>query len=396
MSALPLHDYHPTTTKLLLIILVTLTAAFTTAPKAYSATIPLGSVTQVSQPPYPCGSTFYPGMLCFDATVVCPSTDNINVTFGYTGPTQLTTPLGTIVFFSGGTGTTPAAPGEDLTAYSDEYVKKYRIVQIAWESAWEKATASGAQSILLAACRPATLLKWINDSAAVHPAGAMCAQGKSAGSGAIAYAMSWYGAGGYLKNVELLAGPVFSKIDDGCNPTPPTVSMCPSGGICTPGTTSWSRSAGYTSDKATAINAWSGLAKCTQSSVNSGDLQTWAGMSIVNGSYSGVSPVFTFSGTKRHGWICAGNNTNYDNWAADCPNNNAFCPNNSSPQGYDWYAAATDGNLKVSGTNQCDGTTNSTTSTEAEGVDGTNAKDPDATSTPEKTAIQNDMTSNCL
>jgi len=118
-------------------------------------------------------------------------------------------------------------------------------------------------------------------------------------------------------------------------------------------------------------------------------------MSIVNGSYSGVSPVFTFSGTKRHAWICAGNNTNYDNWATDCPNGNAFCPNNSSPQGYDWYVAATDGNLKVSGTNQCDGTTNSTTSTEAEGVDGTNAKDPDFNDS-EKTEIQNDMKSNCL
>ena len=40
------------------------------------------------------------------------ATDNIGVTIGYTGPTQLTTPKGTVVFFSGGTGTTPAAPGE--------------------------------------------------------------------------------------------------------------------------------------------------------------------------------------------------------------------------------------------------------------------------------------------
>jgi hypothetical protein len=204
--------------------------------------------------------------------------------------------------------------------------------------------------------------------------------------------MSWYGAGSYLTNVELLAGPVLSRIDDGCNTSPPTVSMCPSGGICTAGTISWSRNAGYTSDKTGDINTWSGLSGCGTSS-GQGNLQQWANMSIVDGSYSGVTPVFSFS-TKRHGWICAGDYTNYHNYATDCPNSNAFCPNNSSPQGYDWYAAASDLNLKVSGTNKCDGTTTTTTSTEAEGVDGTNALDPD-TNTSEKTQIESDMKNIC-
>jgi hypothetical protein len=34
-------------------------------------------------------------------------------------------------------------------------------------------------------------------------------------------------------------------------------------------------------------------------------------MSIVDGSYSGVTAVFSFATTKRHGWICAGNYSNY-------------------------------------------------------------------------------------
>src|SRR5271169_438794 len=120
-------------------------------------------------------------------------------------------------------------------------------------------------------------------------------------------------------------------------------------------------------------------------------------MSIVDGSHSGVTPVFSFSTTKRHGWICAGDRTNYDNWAADCPINTipAFCPNNSSPQGYDWYAAASDRNLTVSGTNKCDGYTSATTSTEAEGVDGAKALDPDHNDS-ETGEIENDMTGNCL
>jgi hypothetical protein len=69
-------------------------------------------------------------------------------------------------------------------------------------------------------------------------------------------------------------------------------------------------------------------------------------------------------------------------------------PNNSSAQGYDWYAAASDPNLAVSGTNKCDGTTTSTTSTEAEGVEGTNALDPDHNDS-EKGEIEQDMNTNC-
>jgi hypothetical protein len=271
------------------------------------------------------------------------------------------------------------------------------IVYVEWASAWERASSNSMyENILHAACRPATLLYWINGSGGPHPSGAMCAQGKSAGSAAIAYSMSWYGAGSYLKNVELLAGPVLSRIDDGCKTSPPTVSMCPSGGICTAGIIAWSRNAGYTSDKAGDINSWAGVSDCGSSSGT--ELTTLANMSIVDGSYSGVTAAFSFGpGTKRHGWICAGAYTNYYQSTAPeyCPSGNAFCPNNSSPQGYDWYAAASDAPyLKVTGTNSCDGTTTSTTSTEAEGVDGTHALDPDF-SDSERSEIESDMTTNC-
>jgi hypothetical protein len=369
-------------------LLVTVAATIITTPPAH-AQIPLGTI--LVGDPIACPSGFYPGMTCLGAEVFCPNTDNIGVTIGYVGPTVFTTPQGTIVFFGGAGGTTASEPGSDILSFEQDYVQDFTIVNVAWASAWEQATASGAENILLAACRPATLLHWINGSPIVHSSGAMCAQGKSAGSAAVAYSMSWYGAGSYLTNVELLAGPVLSRIDDGCNPNPPTVSMCPSGGICTAGTISWSRNAGYTSDKSPSVNNWSGTNDCTQSSDH---LQTWASMSIVDGSYSGVTPVFSFS-TKRHGWICAGLNNIYDRYVLDCPSGSAYCPNNSSPQGYDWYAAASDSNLKVSGTIACDGYTTSTTSTEAEGVDGTNALDPD-TGIAEKTQIENDMTGNCL
>src|SRR2546423_15724395 len=66
-----------------------------------------------------------------------------------------------------------------------------------------------------------------------------CAQGSSAGSAAIAYALAWYGAGdstvqngGYLDNVELLAGPPLSDIYEGCEyPRDGAVTVCGTGGI---------------------------------------------------------------------------------------------------------------------------------------------------------------------
>jgi hypothetical protein len=88
-------------------------------------------------------------------------------------------------------------------------------------------------------------------------------------------------------------------------------------------------------------------------------------------------------------WEKASSNSTYENIL------HAACPNNSSPQGYDWYAAASDLNLAVSGTNKCDGTTTTTTSTEAEGVDGTHALDPDHPSVSERTQIETDMKNLC-
>ena len=54
----------------------------------------------------------------------------------------------------------------------------------------------------------------------------MCAQGFSAGSGALGYALAWYGAATsaeyHLDKVALLSGPVFSDIEQGCeDPIPP-------------------------------------------------------------------------------------------------------------------------------------------------------------------------------
>lgn len=246
-------------------------------------------------------------MYCYTKTVKCPNTDDISVIYGYMGPTVRSTPFGTIVLFAGTGGTSPYMDGRAY--YASQYVGSYTIVQFEWGSAWEKASPSGAyaDSILAATCRPATLLKYFNDNGAIHQTStAMCAQGSSAGSAAIAYSMSWYGAGSYLKNVELQSGPVLSEIDQGCSTSAPTLTLCNGASFCTTATQTeaaggaWTNSALYTPNDQTAINGWTGLTGCGTSS-GSGNLTTWENMSIVDGTYSGVTPVFSFgSGVYKH------------------------------------------------------------------------------------------------
>jgi len=385
---------------------VTLAAAFVAAPPAH-AQIPLGTVTPGD--PSTCysgtGSEWYAGMTCRGLIINCSNVDanvaGIAVTIGYV--TQSASPKGTIVFFTGGAGT-QGTLGTSGNEFANAYVSSYMIVYVEWESAWETSSSTASErNILSAACRPATLLAWINGSSITHPSGAMCAQGKSAGSAAIAYSMSWYGADSYLTNVELLAGPVLSEINEGCTSGAPTVTMC-SGLSTDPSCYStyktsggWSTSAAYTSNDASGINAWAGVSDCGTSSGS--ELTRLQEMSIVGGAYGTVTPKYIFSTTtKRHGWVCAGPNTNYYMGSTDCPGFSSGCPNNSSPQGWYWYEQAgnSDSNLVVTGTNACkgDGAAPNLYYSEAEGIEG--GFDPTFPTMSETAEIESDMTSKCL
>jgi len=398
----PLHIHHSTSTTLFITLLVILAAAFALAPPAH-AQIPTGTLTPGD--PTACysgtDSEWYAGMTCQGVIINCSNVDanvaSITATIGYV--TQSSSPKGTIVFFTGGAGT-QGTLGTSGNAFANAYVSNYMIVYVEWTSAWETSSSTASErNILSAACRPATLLAWINSSS-IHPIGAMCAQGKSAGSAAIAYSMSWYGADSYLTNVELLAGPVLSEINQGCTSTPPTVTMC-SGLTTDPLCYStyktsggWSTSAAYTSNDASGINAWAGVSDCGSSS---SDLTRLQQMSIVGGVYGTVTPKYIFSTTtKRHGWVCAGPNTNYYMGATDCPGFSSGCPNNSSPQGWYWYGQAgnSDSNLVVTGTNACkgDGTAPNLYYSEAEGIE--SGIDP-TYSDSETTEIESDMTGKC-
>jgi len=296
-------------------LLLVVAAALAIAPRASAQSLPLGTVTVLGNDPYPCtgarnGSKFYPGMNCFDATIKCKNTADIGITFGWTGPAN---PQGTIVFFSGGTGESPTESGDDIPVYAASYVNNFEIVYVEYVSPWEDPSSDGSGgSILAAACRPGTFLNYINTSGIRQ--NAMCAQGGSAGSAAIAYAMAWYGAASYLTDVQLISGPVLSEIDQGCTyPNASTPQLCGSGtSYCSQATVPWTDKIIYVPSYNQAVSNWSGIPSaislsngiCAASNVSSSDYPYWAAMSIVDGSAAGAAPTFNYPNVAKHGWLC--------------------------------------------------------------------------------------------
>jgi hypothetical protein len=231
----------------------------------------------------------------------------------------------------------PAENAGEETSYANDYeAAGYAVVQLEWDSPWEDASNGSGGNILAAACRPATFLGWVNSNPNIHPQKAMCSQGGSAGSAAIAYSLAWYGAASYMTNVELLSGPVLSEIDQGCTyPNALNMPICSPGQYgCTAKTFPWSDNVIYVPSYNQAIDNWSGLLACGTSGVNPADYPKWAAMSIVDGSSGSVTPIFNYPNTSMHGWIC-------QDYAFDQFHEREcfppHCPNNSASQGNYFY-----------------------------------------------------------
>jgi hypothetical protein len=282
-----------------------------------------------------------PAVTCVQATVNCPTENGVTVaaldiTFAYETPSPL---KGTIVFFSGGDGTTPdgqppdspSPAGHDIEAYAiDYYAAGYQVIQTAWKEEWEDPTAGERGSdtggnIGYGACRPATFLSYVrfgsSHNGTNYPAlwtkGGMCLAGESAGSAAGAYALAWYGAGSgtgsgqnYLDKYSIISGPVLSDIEQGCEVTytdPPLVQVCPSGQFACNSTNSppsWSLYARYVPDDAGLLSAWSGLnspACAGSQTTTTTENAEWKAMSIVDGNIA----AFNYPNTNITAWLCS-------------------------------------------------------------------------------------------
>jgi hypothetical protein len=273
---------------------------FVAMASAQSPRLPLGVVTNAHKLSN-CPQGYYPGATCYQATVTCPNTADISATYGYTNPSGIQ--RGTILLFGGGGGTQPQ-PGNPGTAnFVTNYLQAgYQAVQTAWATNWEDTGLAGAKSIKTAACRAATLLNYVYQTV-YDRNGGMCAQGVSAGSGELAYALAWYGASDYLDKVELLSGPVFGDVEQGCmEPDTSPVTVCPSGQFGCVGA-AWQDPPQYVGGSEYAVGNWSGhkcqpLSKTTAEQSNA----SWKSMSVVDGT---TGPSFSYPKTAMAGWLCS-------------------------------------------------------------------------------------------
>jgi hypothetical protein len=372
------------TTLAVLGLLVVCAAAL--GARGQSNSLPLGTPTLSDGLLVACSSITVPnhamfgtGMTCGRMIISCPGVSTLGVTYGSYVPAN---PKGTIVLMAGAGGTMPAGLAGEETSYANDYeAMGYAVVQLEWDSAWEDATNGSGGSILAAACRPATFLNWVNNNGILHPQKAMCAQGSSGGSAAVAYSLAWYGASSYLVNAELLSGPVLSEIDQGCTyPNALNMSICAPGQYgCTPKTVPWSDNVIYVTGDNGAVSNWSGLPNCATSLVNPADYPTWAAMSIVDGTSGSVTPTFNYPATSMHGWVC-------QSYQMDTCGTSS-CPNNSASQGNYYYeqfsSLQTPKSFKLTGVQACD---------MAEGVN--QGTDPD-TGGAVVTSVENDTKTFC-
>lgn len=306
-------------------------------PKSSAQT--LGTVVDVA--PESCGErNFASGMVCHGATLTgCPNTDDLQFVYGVKNPAGQS--KGTIVMLSGGSGGLAAESISEI-AYVNSYVAAgYQVVQIAWGPneaghrgagiPWENTNVNTNDhpfSIRSAACRPASFMNWVRNGGLVWTRGGMCAQGTSAGSAAVSYALAWYNAGaataangqGYLDKAVMENGPPFSDIDRGCeiqsNGTNGQSTL-----ICQPGQNQagcegWTvrqnppgYSLEYVPVDANYVEEWTGGSNITGPACGNSSRQKttynqqWLQQSAVDFT-SAQQPSFNYPNTAMSGWLC--------------------------------------------------------------------------------------------
>lgn len=168
----------------------------------------IGSVSNVVAHDCPDGTPA--GATCRQMLVTCPEIPDLGAQVAITEPPGPA--MGTVVMLYGGGGTVYFDEGFPAAYLASDL----RVVQIVFPSEWEEEPGG---SVKAAACRVATLLQWAFD----EPHGAsretgFCAHMHSGGSGGLGYALAHYGSEAILDYAQVDAGPVFGRIDHGCDP----------------------------------------------------------------------------------------------------------------------------------------------------------------------------------
>lgn len=187
---------------------------------------------QTQPPPGPvvatqvaCPSGGLPATSCYSLDITCPNVDVPSYT-AYVKIIAPARPIGTIIFTTGGTGTTlyefgtNGVDGYAATVVSTVFSAGYEAVQLTFGAPFSSGPGwqydANGQGVRAAACRYAMVVQWL---AQQTPSVPLCATGNSAGGALIGEGLAHYGLGSYLTFAEITSGPPFSRVDLACSPT---------------------------------------------------------------------------------------------------------------------------------------------------------------------------------
>jgi len=193
---------------------------------ATGATRQLGTVSNVST--VTCKGALKNGV-CQQMTVSCPDVPDVQAYIKTNAPTG--TPLGTATYNTGtdGNGLYESIFTFGSTAVGNVLNAGFRTVQISWGSPFNTNQPDGwvlgPGGMIAAACRYATVTKWIYDNVQADTSIPMCATANSGGAGALAYALSQYPSADVLSMAEVTSGPPPGRLDWGCGCTQGKLSV---------------------------------------------------------------------------------------------------------------------------------------------------------------------------
>jgi hypothetical protein len=187
---------------------------------------PLGQLTNLATSSCSSPPGAVSGAQCYTASVVCPDTDDDTV---YLAVRQVSNSIGFAVLQGGRPGTFFWGNSSDGPFAVQDNRDGYSTVQIAWSSNfnWLIASPTGVypQNTMIAACREATVLKYIHDT--YDPDGAIPfgVQASSEGTGAMLYAMIDYNLATLVKTAMLAAATPVGDFLAGCTNPPNSTAI---------------------------------------------------------------------------------------------------------------------------------------------------------------------------
>ena len=254
---------------------------------AAHATLPIGTFTDTGSATCPAGSLG--GAVCRSFTLSgCPGTSSLNGQIRVAIPGS---PNGTIVIHGQAGGTT-YLPG----SWDNYFVNTagFRTIDVKWATNWEDTGTGNPGSILLAACRPATVFNYVftHYHASDRTTG-ICGMGVSAGAAAQAYGLAHFATGSFFDYVQADSGPALDDIHLGCFDNGSTTeTVCPG----FPGTANYPPGATFT-------NQISHTTTCQNSPVlGSPDDIIWTDESLLSAVVD--TPLLNYAQTPVGGFYC--------------------------------------------------------------------------------------------